>query len=129
MRFHFTSSWASCRVDDPSAEKARKTNQEKIAGAGDKSPRGRFGFKVEMLEFSFRSSVLGKALRAVYGSALSGFKWNLGLFPAVRTSDIVHHSRRSGVVAAISLAISRSVSIVSPISITHFLKSLQLTFH
>ncbi len=84
-----------------------------------------FVFTKERLEFSFRSPVLRKALCAVDRPSLGRLKWDLGLFPAVRTGDIMHYSWRSSVVAT-SASISRSVSVVSPISITHFLKTLRL---
>ena len=70
--------------------------------------------------------MLRKALCTVDWPSLSRLKWDLGLFPAVRTSDVMHYSRRPSVVAA-SAPIPGSVSVVSPISITHFLKTLQLS--
>jgi hypothetical protein len=77
-------------------------------------------FAIKKSEFSFRSPVLRKALCTVDGPPLSGLKRDLSLFPAIRTSGFVHYSWRSKVAAPTAFApISRSVSVASPIAITH----------
>lgn len=71
--------------------------------------------------------MLRKALLAVNGPALGMFKWHLCLFPTVRTRDIMHYSWRS-IVVVTSAPISRSVSVISSISITHGLRTLRLSY-